>query len=282
MATERDELTGVETTGHEWDGLKELNNPLPKWWLYVLYATIVFSVIYCFFVPPIPGVPGILDNMRTTVRHDIQLARDAQAANLERIALSSLEEIRADAGLRDFVHSGGQSVFAENCAPCHGPGGAGVPGYPALIDDVWLWGGTLEDIETSIRYGIRNDNADSRWSEMIAFGRDGVLSPDEIEDTAHYVLALAGETEDAEAAERGETIYIDNCASCHGDNGEGDDLLGAPALNDALWLYGGTYDEIVSQIEAPKHGVMPAWEDRLDDTTIKMLSVYVHTLGGGE
>jgi cytochrome c oxidase cbb3-type subunit 3 len=282
MAVERDELTGAETTGHEWDGLKELNNPLPRWWLYILYASIVASVIYAFFVPPIPGVMGVFETTRAVVRQDIALARDAQSANLERIRLASLQEIRDDASLRDFVYSGGSSVFAENCAPCHGPGGAGVPGYPALVDDVWLWGGTLDDIHDTIAYGVRTDDLDTRWSEMIAFGRDGFLDHTEIEDVSHYVLSLSGTDDDREAATRGEVIYVENCATCHGDTGDGDDLLGAPALNDHLWLYGGTLEEVVSQVDDPKHGVMPAWHERLDDTTIKMLSVYVHTLGGGQ
>ncbi|MBT6203979.1 MAG: cytochrome-c oxidase, cbb3-type subunit III, partial [Rhodospirillaceae bacterium] len=265
MATERDELTGVETTGHEWDGLKELNNPLPRWWLYVLYATIVGSLIYGVFVSPIPGVPGLLDNMRTVVRQDIALAREAQAANFERIELASLQDIRDDASLRDFVRSGGGSVFAENCAPCHGAGGAGVPGYPALVDDAWLWGGTLDDIYLTIAYGVRSDHDDTRWSEMMAFGRDGFLDHDEIGDVAGYVVSMSGgEIEDSAAAARGEEVYLDNCASCHGDNGEGDNYAGAPRLNDAIWLYGDSYDDIVSQIDDPKHGVMPAWIDRLD------------------
>ncbi len=282
MATDRDELTGVETTGHSWDGLKELNNPLPKWWLYLLYATIVASIVYSLFVPPIPGVTGLLENKRVDLREEINLARDAQAANLERIRLASLQDIRADASLRDFVYSGGGSAFAENCAPCHGPGGAGVPGYPALVDDVWLWGGTLEDIHETISHGVRSEDPDTRWSEMIAFGREGILTRDEIEDTAHYVRSLSGQESDREAVMRGEEIYLDECASCHGEAGGGDDLLGAPALNDGLWLYGGSFEELVSQIHDPRHGVMPAWHERLDETTIKMLSVYVHTLGGGQ
>ncbi|MBC6441497.1 MAG: cytochrome-c oxidase, cbb3-type subunit III [Rhodospirillales bacterium] len=282
MATERDELTGVETTGHEWDGLRELNNPLPKWWLYVLYATIVFSVIYSLFVPPIPGVPGILDNTRSVVRQDIADARAAQGEQLTRIAELSLEEIRADAGLRDFVRAGGGSAFAENCAPCHGAGGAGVPGFPALVDDVWIWGGTLDDIHLTIVHGIRNEDIDSRWSEMIAFGRDGILTDAEIDDVAHFTLAMSGIDDDPEAAARGEQIYLEQCAACHGDSGEGDMFQGAPRLNDAVWLYGGTFEEVVAQIHDPRHGVMPPWADRLDETTIKMLTVYVHTLGGGQ
>jgi cytochrome c oxidase cbb3-type subunit 3 len=275
-----DELTGVATTGHEWDGLTELNNPLPRWWLYVLYACIVFAVIYSFFVPPIPGVEGLLPTTRAQLKIDLAAAREGQAGFLAGIESSDVAQIRADAELLSFAVAGGASAFAENCTPCHGAGGAGGPGYPSLADDVWQWGGTLADIQTTIEHGIRSDDPDTRWSEMMAFGRDGILPGDQIVDVANYVAALSGQEADREAAGRGEQVFADNCAICHGDKGQGDPLQGAPALADAVWLYGGSLAQIEAQIENPKHGMMPAWSGRLDDATIKMLTIYVSTLGG--
>lgn len=277
---EKDELTGVETTGHEWDGLKELNNPLPRWWLYVLYATIVFAIVYSVFVPPIPGVAGLLPTSRQVLSERVAEARESQAVFREGIAERSLAEIRADPQLFPFATAGGASAFAENCAPCHGAGGAGAPGYPSLADDVWLWGGTLEDIHATIEHGIRTHDPQSRWSEMMAFGRDGLLTTAEIRDVTQHVLAFTGKATDRDAAARGATIYADNCAVCHGAGGGGDQAQGAPALNDAVWLYGSTAAEIEAQIANPRHGVMPGWAGRLDAETIKMLTVYVSTLGG--
>jgi len=277
---QKDELTGVATTGHEWDGVTELNNPLPRWWLYVLYATIVFGVVYAFFVPPIPGVEGIFPTTRAVLSEKMADARAAQASFLEAIERSSLPEIRSDAQLLQFASAGGASSFAENCAPCHGAGGAGAPGYPSLADDVWLWGGTLEDIHWTIVHGVRSEDPDSRYSEMMAFGRDGLLTTSEIHDVSNYVLSMTGKADDAEAAGRGSTIYADNCAACHGDTGAGDQAQGSPALNDAVWLYGSTLAEIEAQVHDPRHGVMPGWAGRLDPVTIKMLTVYVSTLGG--
>ena len=275
-----DELTGVATTGHEWDGLTELNNPLPRWWLYVLYATIAFGVIYAFFVPPFPGVEGIFPTTRAVLAEKVGEAREGQAAFLTAIAQGDAAEIRADGELFAFATAGGAASFAENCAPCHGAGGAGAPGYPSLADDVWLWGGTLEDIQATIQHGIRSDDPDTRFSEMLAFGRDGILSADQIGDVANYVVSMTGTPEDGEAAARGKTVFAENCTSCHGENGEGMQDLGSPALNDAIWLYGASLAEIEAQVANPKHGVMPAWGGRLDETTIKMLTVYVSTLGG--
>ena len=275
-----DELTGVATTGHEWDGLTELNNPLPRWWLYVLYATIVFGVIYAFFVPPFPGVDGIFPTTRAVLAEKVADAREGQASFLAGIEESDVAQIRADAELFAFATAGGAASFAENCAPCHGAGGAGAPGYPSLADDVWLWGGTLADIQTTIVHGIRSDDPDARFSEMLAFGRDGILTGAQVDDVANYVLSLSGKPEDAEAAARGQSVFAENCVSCHGEKGEGMQDLGAPALDDAIWLYGGTLADIEAQVNNPKHGVMPAWGGRLDETTIKMLTVYVSTLGG--
>jgi cytochrome c oxidase cbb3-type subunit III len=284
---ERDPVTGTETTGHEWDGIKELNTPLPKWWLYVLYATIVWSIGYWVVYPAWPSFVGYSRGVlgystRASYEQQAVAAADAQKVWLDRIASSPVDRIVQDPELFDFAQNGGKAVFAENCAPCHGAGGQGGPGYPTLADDSWLWGGKLADIEQTIRYGIRSSHAETRTSEMPKFGADEVLTPGQISDVADYVLSLSGTGIDRTVADRGATFFAENCASCHGDKGQGMQELGAPALNDSIWLYGGERQAIVAQITQPKHGVMPMWEDRLSDNWIKMLTVYVHSLGGGQ
>jgi len=285
---EKDAVTGVDTTGHEWDGLKELNNPLPRWWLYVLYATVIFSIGYMVIYPSVPlgttyfaGTGGISD--RQAVEDEL-LAVDASRGGIrDQIVSTDLADIRNDQELLQFSLAGGGAAFAENCAPCHGTGAAGGPGYPNLQDDDWLWGGSLEAIQETILYGVRWEQHDySRISEMPAYGVLGILDTDQIKATAHYVLSLSGLDHDATLAAQGAEHYELECVACHEAGGEGNRDLGAPALNDAIWLYGGTVDEIVTQVTLPRHGVMPAWENRLNEATIKMLTVYVHELGGGE
>ncbi len=278
---ETDGVSGQETTGHEWDGIKELNNPLPKWWLYILWATVIWAFAYYFWSSPIPGVQGFQEPARERLAEDMAAAKQHQTVFLEKIVAAELQDIRDDPDLLSFAIAGGGSAFADNCAPCHGQGGAGVKGFPSLADDAWIWGGTLEDIHQTILHGVRNDDIQSRYSEMMAFG-DGILDHAQVSDVAEYVLSLSGQATDREAAERGKALFEDNCVACHAEGGVGDVTQGAPALNTAVWLYGGTKADIESQIWDPKHGVMPPWVDRLDEATVKMLSVYVHTLGGGQ
>jgi cytochrome c oxidase cbb3-type subunit 3 len=282
---EKDSVTGTETTGHEWDGIKELDTPLPKWWLYILYATIAWSLVYYVLYPAIPGITGFTRGIlgwsqREQIVEDLAAARAAQATYLDRIAAASPADIQADPDLLSFSLSGGRAAFADNCAPCHAPGGAGRPGFPTLADDAWNWGGTLDAIETTLKYGIRSGHAETRQSEMPAFG--DILDQGQTGDVTAYVLSLSGADADAAAAARGEPLFAENCASCHGETGAGNQELGAPALGDQVWLYGGTAADVAAQIAKPKHGVMPAWTGRLDEPTIKMLTVYVHGLGGGE
>lgn len=283
---ERDEHTGLETTGHSWDGIRELNRPLPKWWVYVFYACIAWSLVYYVLYPAIPGLHGHTQGVlgwsrRAELRQDMVKARAAQSRYLKEIAAAPLEDIQTKPELLTFALAGGRAAFADNCAPCHGSGATGSPGYPSLADDDWLWGGTLDDIHRTITYGIRSDSDETRQSQMPAFGRDGILKRAQIADVAQYVLSLSGKAEDPAAAKRGQTVFADNCAACHGADGTGNKTLGAPNLADQVWLYKGTAAAIRAQVTDPKHGVMPAWTGRLDETTIKMLTVYVHSLGGG-
>lgn len=285
---ERDELSGTETTGHEWDGIKELNSPLPRWWLWTFYATVVFAIGYSLYYPSIPLIKGATAGIsgyssRAEVAKDIARAAEAQSEIIERTRNSTIDQIAADDELRRFAVSAGQSAFKVYCVQCHGSGAQGAPGYPNLNDDEWIWGGDLETIHTSIRHGIRSDqDDDSRLSEMPAFGADELLENTEITAVTNFVLKLSGQEHDAALLSEGETVYADNCAACHGEAGKGDREQGAPDLTDAIWLYGSTPELILAQINRPKHGVMPPWLGRLGDVTVKQLAVYVHGLGGGE
>ncbi len=284
---EKDSVTGQNTTGHEWDGIKELNTPLPTWWLYVLYATVLWSIGQFVLYPSIPGVrtyfSGVLGySAREELVQKMQAAADQKAPFLDRIRQASLADIRKTPELLGYAVAGGRVAFAENCAGCHQSGGAGAKGYPSLADDEWLWGGNLAEIERTIRYGIRSAHPDSRTSLMPRFGVDGVLERDKIDDAAEFVLSLSNRATNADAAKRGATVYAENCAACHGNAGAGQRELGAPNLADGIWIYGGDKASIVKVIAESRNGVMPAWTDRLDPAVIKMLAVYVHALGGGE
>ena len=288
---ERDEFSGTETTGHEWDGVKELDTPLPRWWLYIFYATILAAVIYWVLMPAWPigngYTKGILNwSDRRNVAADLATLEAERAPMFQRLAAASTAQIAADPELQQFAQAAGEAAFGDNCRTCHGAGGAGAPGYPVLADDVWIWGGSLADIEHTIRVGIRSTHPDTRNSAMPAFGRDSLLTRAQIGDVTEYVITLSAARErlspDAAAAARGATIYQEQCAVCHGPAGAGDRVQGAPALNDDVWLYGGTREEIRRQIELGRGGVMPTWENRFDAGTIRALAYYVHELGGGE
>ena len=283
---EKDTITGTDTTGHEWDGIKELDTPLPRWWQIVFYATIVWSIGYWIAMPAWPMIGdytrGILGySQRAVVERRIEAAREAQSALRDRIAATPTAEIARDPVLLEFALAGGRSAFGVNCAPCHGTGAAGSVGYPNLNDDIWLWGGRPDDILQTIRVGIRSTHPDTRTGDMPAFLRDGVLNRDQVQDVTEYVLSLTGRATDAAAAGRGKTVFADQCASCHGDDGRGKTEFGAPSLASGVWLFGGDRAAIVQSIALGRRGVMPAWEGRLDAATMKQLTVYVHSLGGG-
>jgi cytochrome c oxidase cbb3-type subunit 3 len=284
---EIDRVSGVETTGHEWDGLKELNHPLPKWWLYVWYACIAWALVYYVLYPSWPLVSGYTTGVLGFSQREAALAevRDGQAARLANaagLADASFEKILADPKLLDFAKAQGRAAFGDNCAPCHGSSGVGGAGYPSLQDDDWLWGGKIDDIHQTIQVGIRGTSPDTRISAMPAFGKDGLLKKEEIADVADYVLSLSGRAPAGAKLDQGKAIFNDNCAACHGETGAGNTELGGPNLTDAIWLYGSGRDQIIAQISNPKAGVMPTWGGRLDPVTIKSLAVYVHGLGGGK
>ncbi len=281
-----DQISGVETTGHEWDGIRELNNPMPRWWVWTFYATIVWAIGYAIAYPSIPLVTdatrGWLGySSRANVAVELADAKAAQTATLDRIASSTLQDIAADPALAQFAVAGGASLFKVNCAQCHGSGAAGSVGFPNLNDDDWVWGGDLDSIYQTISHGIRfAGDDDTRISEMPAFG--DMLQPSEIREVAAYVVSLTETPADASLVEPGKQIFADNCVTCHGEDAKGNRELGAPNLADAIWLKGSGEQTVVAQISRPKHGVMPAWLPRLGETSVKQLAVYVHSLGGGE
>ncbi len=284
---EIDEITGVETTAHEWDGIKELNNPLPRWWLWVIYVSIVWSIGYWIVYPAWPLVSGYTTGLfgysqRAVVANDLKEAKQAQAVYLEKISSSDLAAIKADPELLRFSLAGGEAAFGDNCAPCHGRGAQGAVGYPNLNDDDWLWGGKLEDILLTLKVGIRTAHEDTRDNPMPAFGKDEILESAQIADVAEFVLSISGGDADAQAATRGEEVFAENCTACHGDEGKGNMELGAPNLTDRIWLYGGSREVITQTIRNSRFGVMPTWEARLSPETLKQLTVYVHSLGGGQ
>lgn len=277
-----DQLSGVETTGHEWDGIKELNLPAPRWWLIVFAITCIWSVGYWVVYPAWPtlsgNTKGSLGWTQYTKLRDEQAEITARrGAFAERIKARTLEEIQKDPELYAFAIAGGKTMFKENCAACHGTGAAGGRGYPNLNDDDWLWGGDLKSIYHTLKVGVRTTHDDTRISQMPAFG--GMLKKQEIASIADHVLSLSSH-KGGNAI--GATLFKENCASCHGEDGRGIRELGAPNLADAIWLYGGDKASIMQQVSNPRHGVMPAWDARLPDETIKQLTIYVHSLGGGE
>ncbi|MCA0858095.1 cytochrome-c oxidase, cbb3-type subunit III [Phaeobacter italicus] len=276
------------TTGHSWDGIEEFDNPMPRWWLWTFYATIIWGIGYTIAYPAWPGIQaataGVLGwNSRALVAEEIAAVEEANAPINARLVETELTEIAADADLNGYAVSSGAAVFKTWCAQCHGAGAAGAKGYPNLLDDDWLWGGTMEDIHVTVTHGIRNEESDdARYSEMPAFGRDELLEKEEIDQVVNFVMSLSGEPQDASKVDAGAVIFADNCASCHMEDGTGDRFQGAPNLADAIWLYGGDYDTLTETIYNSRYGVMPPWNTRLSEAQIRAVSAYVHQLGGGE
>jgi cytochrome c oxidase cbb3-type subunit 3 len=281
-----DETTGVETTGHSWDGIEELNNPLPRWWLWTLYATIVWAIAYTIAYPAWPLISGASTGVlgwstRANVAQEIK-AHDAKNSELVTQLLGAeMASLTQDETLNRYAVARGGAVFRAQCSQCHGSGAAGAKGYPNLLDDDWLWGGDMDQITYTVRHGIRNaTDDDAHYSEMQAFGE--ILSKDEIRATAEYVFSLSNTDFEAEKAAAGKILYADNCATCHGETAQGDRSQGAPNLTDAIWLYGRDKDTLIESITYSRFGIMPAWGQRLSEADVRAVSAYVHSLGGGE
>jgi cytochrome c oxidase cbb3-type subunit 3 len=285
---EKDAVTGRDTTGHEWDGIRELNTPLPKWWLYVFYATIAWAIGLFILYPSIPYGAGYLHGL---LGYSSRAAVDAEVAKLvaqrksamDKIAALSFDQIKADPSLLQVALTSGRITFAENCQPCHGAGGGGNLGYPALAAGAWLWGGSLDQIQQTITHGVRSTDPDARESAMPRFGADGVLKQPEIEAITNYVWAtFYGHPAAGQDLSAGAKLFAENCAACHGEAGQGNREVGAPRLASHVHLYGDARATIANQINSPRQGVMPSWGARLDTATIKSVALYVHSLGGGE
>ncbi|MER9162698.1 cytochrome-c oxidase, cbb3-type subunit III [Mesorhizobium sp. M0715] len=281
-----DEVSGISTTGHEWDGIRELNNPLPHWWVITFYITIVWAIGYTIAYPAWPllhsATKGVLGySSRNEVKNELSAAEAAKGKYVAAIESKSVSEIAADDTLREFAVAAGAAAFKVNCVQCHGSGAQGSKGFPNLNDDDWLWGGEVDQIQQTIAHGIRfaSDPA-TRLSEMPAFG--DIITADQIKQVSTYVASLSGTVGDQSLVAPGAKVFAENCVACHGDNAKGNKELGAPDLTDAIWLYGSGEAAIAAQVTAPKQGVMPAWGARLGETKVKELAVYIHSLGGGE
>jgi cytochrome c oxidase cbb3-type subunit III len=283
-----DQVTGAETTGHVWDDdIRELDKPLPRWWLLTFYACILWAVGSWVAYPAWPTLTGYTKGVlgysqRDVVTREVAAASQAQGGLRKQISQLPLADILKNPDLSRFADAAGRAAFAENCAPCHGRGAQGAVGYPNLRDDDWLWGGKPDDILQTLRFGIRSDHKQTRTSQMPRYGLDKLLDDKQIFDVAEYVLSISGGTMAKESAARGAVIFKEQCAACHGDDGKGKQDQGAPNLTDQIWLYGNNIDAIVTSIRTGRGGVMPAWEGRLDPVTLKSLSAYVHSLGGGQ
>ena len=282
----------ISTTGHSWDGIEELNNPLPRWWLWTLYATIIWGVAYTIAYPAWPmlsgATPGLLGySTREEVAQDIAAVDAANADLVTALASADLTTLAANPDLHQFAINAGAAIFRSDCSQCHGAGAAGTKGYPNLLDNDWLWGGAITDIAYTVTNGVRNQQSpDARLTEMPVFGE--ILAPEEIDALTQQVLALSGQDHDAALAQTGVQLFADNCVACHGEKAEGNRELGAPSLTDAIWLYGSDADAIRYSITYSRNGVMPAWSTQwrgasgLDPAEINAVAAYVHQLGGGE
>ena len=288
MSNETEHDKEVGNTGHEWDGIKELNNPLPRWWLWCFYLTIIWGSGYTIAYPAWPmsnkATAGVLGySTRAEVAAEIVAAEQANSAINATLVAAELTEVSADAELMQYANSAGASVFRTWCAQCHGSGGAGVQasGYPNLLDDDWLWGGDIENIHLTIAHGIRNEeDLDSRYSQMPAYGE--IFEEQEILSVVQYVKSLSGTPDAATLAAAGEELFLDNCAACHGDEGLGDVEQGAPNLADAIWLYGGDTETLIETVTYSRFGVMPPWQGRLSEAEVRAVALYVHSRGGGQ
>ncbi|RYH07421.1 cytochrome-c oxidase, cbb3-type subunit III [Tropicimonas sp. IMCC6043] len=281
-----------QTTGHSWDGIEEYNNPLPRWWLWVFYATVVWGLIYTILYPAWPMVSGATSGIlghstRADVAAEIARFDEANSGIQQQLVDAELTEISADPELNSYAQNAGAAVFRTWCAQCHGAGaqGAQASGYPSLLDDDWLWGGTIEEIHDTIAYGIRYNDDSLRFGDMLAFGRDELLTDEEIYQVIAHVQKISGQEYDEGLEAAGAVIFEEQCASCHMEDGTGEKTLGAPNLTDAIWLYGGDEATLYETIWGGRAGVMPARggapETVVDEAMLRAVATYVHSLGGG-
>ena len=281
-----DAATGTQTVGHEWDGIEELDTPMPRWWVFSFWGTIVWGIIYILLYPAIPllnsATPGLWNwTSRGELQQELKAETLRRAPVTSALAAIPVEQLAGNEKLYQAAIEGGRAAFKVHCVQCHGSGAAGSKGYPNLNDDDWLWGGDLPAIHTTLTHGIRQPDYDAtRFSQMPAF--EGVLSVGEIDAVVGYVQTLSGKAKPGPLSASGGPLFANNCASCHGADGKGLRESGAPNLTDKIWLYGGDADSIKTTVNKARYGVMPRWNNRLDPITIKMLAVYVHSLGGGE
>jgi cytochrome c oxidase cbb3-type subunit III len=288
-----------ETTGHVWDGIEELNNPLPRWWVWVFYLTIIWGIAYTIAYPAWPlisgATPGVMGaSTRADVAAEIKRIDDGNAAIKAKLVSADLASVAKDPDLNQFAMKAGKATFNSFCVQCHGREGGGnkASGYPTLSDNDWLWGGDLETIHTTIAHGIRNTtDPEARYSEMPRFGLDELLTKDQIAAVVEYVLQMSKQDHDAALAVQGQAVFTtdDTCTSCHGVDGKGNRELGAPDLTDAIWLYGGSRETITKTVTQARFGVMPAWgtvadggKPRLTEDQIRAVTIYVHALGGNK
>ena len=280
-----DTPTGTETVGHEWDGIEELNTPLPRWWLWTFYITIIWSIGYMVVYPAWPLLASYTKgtfgwSSRGQLEEQLKQQAADRAPITDAIEKTALTDLSTNPQLMSAAVEGGRAAFKVYCVQCHGSGAAGSKGYPNLNDDDWLWGGDIDTIHTTLVDGIRYPGNDmTRQSAMPAFGRDGILQAGEIRSLVAHVQAISGE---GKVNAAGAALFAANCAVCHGPDGKGIRALGAPNLTDGIWLYGGDTASLTETINNARAGVMPAWGKQLSPVTVKMLAAYVHSLGGGE
>ncbi|KIN71823.1 cytochrome-c oxidase, cbb3-type subunit III [Sulfitobacter guttiformis] len=281
---DRDPLTGHQTTGHEWNGITELNTRVPRAVWFFIILTHIWALVMWVLLPSWPLVTtytkGILGlDQRVEVEEKIIAANMGRSAWADRIAVLPASEILGDPAMMTQLNGTAHQLFGDNCAGCHGRLADGGPGFPSLVDGAWLWGGDTESIMETLRVGINATHPDTRWAQMLAFGRDGILPREDIRTVVDYVQSLSGEVAQADTIAAGSEIFADNCASCHGDSGAGNTDVGAPDLTDDFWIYGGDDESMFTTIWEGRQGWMPAWEGRMTETERKVLAVYLQGLG---
>ena len=284
MAIERDKITGRNTTGHEWDGIKELDTPIPGSVKWSYGITIVIGIVLILLYPAFPSLSGFTPGLLGYSSRNI-VDQQVAEATLERekrdkvLMTRDINELVTDKAVREKYEASAAILYRDNCAVCHQPDLQGKTGFPNLVDNHWLWSGNVEEIEATILYGINSGNDDERISEMLGFGKQQMLERPEIKDVVEYVRSISGQDHDIEASDRGVEIFAENCESCHGEQGIGGMESGAPSLVDSTWIYGSDDSALFKSIWTGRVGQMPAWEGRLSKADIRKLALYVKWQG---